>query len=344
MESEELWMELHVLHQHGWSISALARHFNLNRRTVRRELAAEHPRGYPQRVPTHPLTAAQLAHIQRRLAVCPVIRSTDLHRELCLQYAYTGSYWTFLRQVRSLRPAATPDAVVRFETLPGVQTQADWKHLGAWPLGDELVELHAMVAILGHSRRPAMRIATSCTRTVSFERLVRCLDDLGGVTRELLTDRDSAFCNRAPQGPLFVPEWVDLCELLGTVPRACRAYRAQTKGKVERHNREIEESFKCWLTGQVIPVRPTIATYDDFAAQWIAEVVLPRRHRTTKRIIAEAWEEERALLTPIPEHVLQRFAGDDATARAALHVVDATQRQLGETVEARALSEYEVAL
>jgi hypothetical protein len=34
VESEELWMELHVLHQHGWSVSALARHFKLNRRTV----------------------------------------------------------------------------------------------------------------------------------------------------------------------------------------------------------------------------------------------------------------------------------------------------------------------
>jgi len=35
-----------------------------------------------------------------------------------------------------------------------------------------------MVAILGHSRMPAIRIAASCTREVSFERLVRCLDDL----------------------------------------------------------------------------------------------------------------------------------------------------------------------
>ena len=173
---------------------------------------------------------------------------------------------------------------------------------------------------------------------------MRCLDDLGGVTRELLHDRDSVFCNRDPGGPLFVPEWVDLCELLGTVPRACRAYRAQTKGKVERHNRDVEESFKCWLTGQVIPPRPSIATYDDFAAQWIAEVVLPRRHRTTGRIIAEAWQEERRLLTPIPQHVLQRFVGDDAVARAALHVIDPAQRLLGETVEVRALSDYEVAL
>ena len=42
--------------------------------------------------------------------------------------------------------------------------------------------------------------------------------------------------------------------------------------------------------------------------------------------------------------MLQRFAGDDAVARAALHAVDATQWQRGETVEVRALSDYEVAL
>ena len=68
MESEELWMELHVLQQHGWSVSALARHFNLDRRTVRRHLAAQWPRRYPERTPRHPFSAAQLAHIERRLA------------------------------------------------------------------------------------------------------------------------------------------------------------------------------------------------------------------------------------------------------------------------------------
>jgi transposase len=336
-------MEMHVLHQHGWSVSALARQFELNRRTVARELEAEGPRSYPHRAPSHPLTEAQLAHIDRRLAVCPVLRTTDLHRELCAGFGYVGSYWTFLRQVRPLRPAVPVEPEVRFETLPGVQTQADWKHLGVWPLGEEQVELHAMVTILGHSRMPAMRIATSCTREVSFERLVRCLADLGGVTRELLTDRDTVFCNHGEQGPLFVPEWVDLCALLGTVPRACRPYRAKTKGKVERENREVQQSFLCWLTGQVLPPRPTIADYDGFAQQWIREVILPRRHRTTGRIIGEAWTEEQRLLTAVPGHVLERFAGDDG-ARPVLHVVDTAQRQLGEQVEVRPLSDYEVAL
>jgi transposase len=222
-----------------------------------------------------------------------------------------------------------------------VQTQADWKHIGSWPLGDEMVELHAMVAVLGHSRRPAIRMATCCTREVSFERLVRCLDDLGGVTREILTDRDTVFWISA-SGTLS-PEWVDLCGLLGTVPRLCRPYRPKTKGKVERVNREIEESFLAWLTGQVLPPRPTILDYDRLAERWIEERVLPRRHRTTQRIVGEAWAEERRLLTPIPVHVLQRLAGE-GEVRPVLDIVDAVLRRAGETVEVRPLADYEVAM
>ena len=341
MESEEIWMDLHALHRHGWSISALARKFHLNRRTVRRELAAGAPPGYPPRAVQHPFTAAQLAHIDRRLAVCPSLRATDLHFELRTEYGYAGSYSTCRRQLAPLRPAVPVEPEVRFETAPGMQTQGDWKHIGSWPLGDEMVELHAMVAVLGHSRRPAIRMATCCTREVSFERLVRCLDDLGGVTREILTDRDTVFWISASS--TLSPEWVDLCGLLGTVPRLCRAYRPQTKGKVERVNREIEQSFLAWLTGAVLPPRPTILDYDRLAERWIEERVLPRRHRTTQRIVGEAWVEERRLLTPVPTHVLQRLAGE-GEVRPVLNVVDAGLRRAGETVEVRPLADYEVAM
>jgi transposase len=341
MQSEETWMDLRALHRQGWTVSALARRFRLNRRTVRRDIAAERPRRYPDRPTRHPLTEAQLAHVARRLGVCPTLRTTDLHRELQKDYAYAGSYTTLRRALLLVRVTQPSEPEVRFETPPGKQTQADWKHLGLWPLGDEMVELHAMVAVLGHSRAPAMRIATNCTREVTFERLLRCLDDLGGVTSEILIDRDPAFCNNSGVGPLFVPEWVDLCDLVGIRPRACKPRRAKTKGKVERVNREIEESFRAWLTGQVLPLRPTIADYDALAAQWIAEVMLPRRHRTTKRIVGEAWAEERPVLAPIPRHLLQRYAGDGSAA-AVLRVVDLGARHLGEHVEIRDLSEYEV--
>lgn len=338
-------MELHALHRHGWSLSALAREFGLNRRTVTREVVAEGPRRYPVRAKPTALTEAQLAHVERRLAVCANLRGTDLFGELLRDYGFTGSYPSFQRQLRRLRPTVVRDPEARFETAAGVQTQADWAHLGLFPLGEDMVQLHAVVAILGCSRAPAVRFASDCTRTTSLERLVRCLDDLGGVTGEVLTDRDTAFCvgSTSDGRAILAPAWVDLAAVLGVVPKACRPYRAKTKGKVERMVRELKESFLGWLSGQVLPRQPTLADYDAFARRWIAEVVLRRRHRTTQRIVGEAWAEERASLTPIPARVLNILAGNgDATPPAV--VVDLTQRLLGEHVEARSLHEYETAL
>jgi len=350
MKSGAIWMELHALHKHGWTISALAREFGLNWRTVKRELESGEPRRYSERAKPTALTEAQQAHVERRLAVCPTLRGTDLHGELVRDYEYRGSYPAFARHLRTLRPAEVRDPEIRFETDPGVQTQADWAILGTWPVDGEPAELSAMVAILGCSRAPAVRFATDRTRVTSLERLTRCLDDLGGVTREVLTDRDPAFCIGATGDgrAILAPAWVDQCAVLGTVPKACRPYRAQTKGKVERMVREVKESLLPWLSGQPLPPRPSLADYDALARRWVGEIVLPRRHRTTARIVGDAWAEERAVLRPIPARVLSRLAGDDVlpTPPCALPtaVIDLEQRRRGEHVQVRDLAEYEVAL
>lgn len=350
MKSGAIWMELHALHKHGWTISALAREFGLNWRTVKRELESGEPRRYSERAKPTALTEAQQAHVERRLAVCPSLRGTDLHGELVREYEYVGSYPAFARHLRTLRPAEVRDPEIRFETDPGVQTQADWAILGTWPVDGAPAELSAMVAILGCSRAPAVRFATDRTRVTSLERLTRCLDDLGGATREVLTDRDPAFCIGATGDgrAILAPEWVDLCAVLGTVPKACRPYRAQTKGKVERMVREVKESLLPWLSGQVLPARLSLAEYDALAGRWVKEIVLPRRHRTTTRIVGDAWTEEQELLRPIPVRVLGRLAGGGAATRplpppAAAGVIDLEQRRRGEHVQVRDLIEYEVA-
>jgi transposase len=96
-----------------------------------------------------------------------------------------------------------------------------------------MVEMSAMVAILGCSRAPAIRFGADQTRPTSLERVLRCLVDLGGLTRELLTDRDPAFCIGATSNgsAILAPEWVDLCTVLGVVPRACRPYRARLRAR-----------------------------------------------------------------------------------------------------------------
>jgi transposase len=333
--------EIKVLHDHGWSISQLAREFGLSRTTIRRELASAEPRHYTPRVKPTALSAVQLAHVERRLAMCPTIRSTLLYHELCRDYGYQGSYPAFSRHLRPLRPVSRAEPVVRFETDPGVQLQTDWADLGHWRLAEGIVHLYGLVAILGYSRVPAVRLATDPTRPTTLARLVSCLVDLGGAPQEILTDRDSVFCiGQTSDGrAIFAPEWVDLCTVLAVAPRACRPYRAQTKGKVERHVREVKERFLAWLTGQVLPATPTIADYDRLALQWRTEVVWPRRHRTTGTVIGTAWEEERPLLRPIPEHLL---AHPEEPHRAP-GIIALTARRLGEQVQVRDLVEYEVA-
>jgi hypothetical protein len=174
--------------------------------------------------------------------------------------------------------------------------------------------------------------------------VLRCLDDLGGVTREILTDRDPVFCigSTSDGKAILAPEWVDFTRLLGVVPRACRPYRAKTKGKVERMVRELKESFLPWLTGQIVPVQPSLADYDVMAAHWVHEVVLPRRHRTTAQVVGEAWVAERPLLRPIPERL--HAAADGGAYSAAPAVIDLTARLIGERVDVRDLRDYEAAL
>jgi transposase len=77
------------------------------------------------------------------------LRATTLYREV-RELGYVGSYPSFARRVRVLRPVdRQADPEVRFETDPGVQVQADWANCGQWLVGEQLCTLHALVAVLG---------------------------------------------------------------------------------------------------------------------------------------------------------------------------------------------------
>lgn len=82
-----------------------------------------------------------------------------------------------------------------------------------------------------------------------------CLDDLGGIPHEILTDRDTAFCIGTTRDgrAILAPKWVDLCATLGIVPRACRPYRAKAKGKVEREDPESVRPVGAALAGGRVP-------------------------------------------------------------------------------------------
>ena len=80
----------------------------------------------------------------------------------------------------------------------------------------------------------------------------------------------------------------------GYLPKACRPYRAKTKGKVERPFRYIREDF---FLGR------SFRNLDDLNGQfrhWLDQVANARVHATTRRVVAEHFAEERPKLQPLP--------------------------------------------
>jgi hypothetical protein len=102
------------------------------------------------------------------------------------------------------------------------------------------------------------------TRETTFRRLVRCCADLGGMTREILSDRDPAFCigSTSDGRAILAPEWVELAGLLGVVPRACRLSRP---GSCVRRSSSATSAFATSPPSSA-PLRQSVARHPTRAA------------------------------------------------------------------------------
>jgi len=78
------------------------------------------------------------------------------------------------------------------------------------------------------------------------------------------------------------------------VPKACRPYRAKTKGKVERPFRYVRQDFFLGRTFR------NLEDLNRQFEQWRTAEANARCHATTRRIVAEHMEEERPALKPLP--------------------------------------------
>src|SRR5262245_39088752 len=124
----ERWEEVRrVAATERLKISALARRFDLDRKTVRRCLRQTTWQPYQRPVRTDTLLAEHLEYLRER---APAVQYSArvLYQELRQAHGYAGSYDTVKRFVQPLRAVRlqAERALVRFETPPGQQSQSDW--------------------------------------------------------------------------------------------------------------------------------------------------------------------------------------------------------------------------
>jgi transposase len=296
------------LHRQGVSVSAIARQLGIDRKTVRKHIASGLTAPcYKARPPRERAIKTFEPYLRERLAAYPALSGRRLWREI-KDRGYVGGYTAVTDFVRELRPPRPKGFEVRFETPPGEQAQVDFARFDVEFLDEpgvkRIVWLFSMV--LGQSRFIWARFVLH----QDMQSVLRChmaaFEALGGVPREILYDRmKTAVIGEDPDGlVVYNRALLDLARHYGFQPRACKPYRAKTKGKVERPFRYIREDF--FLGG-------AFRDLDDLNAQlriWLDTVANPRVHATTRRVVTEAFAEEKVslkLLPPAPYQAVLRL-------------------------------------
>jgi hypothetical protein len=158
-------------------------------------------------------------------------------------------------------------------------------------------KVHFIVNELGYSRRFHFWSTDSEDAEHTYEGLIRSFEYLGGVTEDVLVDNQKSAVLKHPGNgkPYFNERFVDLAGHYGFTPKACKPYRARTKGKDERMVGYIKgnffvryRSFESWVH------------LNQLGEKWLAEEADLRMQGTVKEIVLERFEREKPTLKPLP--------------------------------------------
>lgn len=296
---------VHYLEQ-GLSKAAIARLVGINRRTVNRWIATgqldrdletgEVPR--PVRKSPPAKLEPYKAIIEARLAQYPELTAVRLFEEIRAA-GYTGGLTQLKVFIQQIRPKPGPEPVIRFETEPGAQAQVDFAEF-SFPWGKR----YALLVVLGYSRLLWLRFYAQQDMRALMAGLEEAFTFFGGVPREILFDQMASVITRdlRDQGGKLVEnaEFLRFAAHWGFRVRACRPYRAKTKGKVERPIRYLRESF--------VYARDFVSDADlnAQAEEWLGRVANVRLHRTTReRPLDRFHAAEQTALLPLASRAYQ---------------------------------------
>ena len=215
--------------------SKLARQLNCDRRTVSRYVElAKNGKKATKRVYQKKTDGFEKIIEEKVKTTAPAIA---IYHYLVKNHGYKGSYSTLKRYIHNLNIEKQHNSVIRFETDPGIQAQVDWKESLKFKTKDgETIKFNVFLMILGFSRTKFLMVTeTRDLQQVEFS-LACAFRYFGGVPHEILFDNMRSIIDKARtqySEPVFNENFKVFAEDCGFVPKACVAYRPETKGKVE---------------------------------------------------------------------------------------------------------------
>jgi transposase len=308
MISIEELMTIQILHKQGCSKRAIAKQLGISRNTVNKHLSqgADEPNYQARPDVPHKLDPFK-AYIKDRIeSALPIQLSAVVIMREINERGYSGGITRLREHLVQLRGSQATPEVVRFETAPGKQMQVDWGQMrgGKNPI-------HAFVAVLGFSRT----LFVYYTDNMRYDTLELChhlaFEYFQGIPIDIWYDNmKTVVLERNAYGAgqhRFHPGLYQFAKEMGFMPKLCKPYRPQTKGKVERMVRYVRDSFYAPLSTKLASANLTmdVDTANIKGIQWLNDVANVRVHDTTKEKPVTRLVEERAALQALPYQPMQ---------------------------------------
>ncbi len=283
--TEEL-MKIKILYKQGYSQRAIARELGISRNTVKRYLDSDSsvPK-YKNREKQESKLDPFKDYIKQRIAKAHPIRLSGvvLFREV-KELKYTGGITLLRDYIREEVYFEAEKEIKRFETQPGKQMQVDWGQMrgGKNPI-------HAFVCVLGYSRA----LFVVLTDNMRYETLEEChrlaFEYFQGVPEQIWYDNmKTVVIQRDAYGEgkhRFHKSFYQFAKEVGFIPKLCRPYRPQTKGKVERMVRYVRDNFYNPLSTswKAQGLSLDCETANIKIIHWLNDIANVRIHDTTKQ-------------------------------------------------------------
>ncbi|MCP4341374.1 MAG: IS21 family transposase [Desulfobulbaceae bacterium] len=326
---KELFVDILVMHKQGNSIRSIAIELGVSRNTVRHYISNPQVPEYKKRADRGSILDPYKPYILQRIeAAHPQwIPATVLFDEVKKQ-GYPGGITVVRDFVATQKPKVKADPLVRFETEPGKQMQIDFTTIRRGKR-----TLKAFVATLGYSRACYVHFYDNERSESWMDGIVESFHYFGGVPAEILCDNAKALVierNAYDEGKhRWNPTFLQLSKDYGFKIKACRPYRAKTKGKVERFNHYLKNSF-------VVPLAATLRQCGlDIESEhanakirpWLQNVAHQRIHGTTGEKAQVLLTQEQAHLSPIPV-LIETFIEGETNASPAVPPAEVLQHQV----------------
>lgn len=299
----EAYVNIWAMHKQGYSMHRIAKELKMSRNTVRKYLRNK------EKYPNYNLSVKRGSYLDgfkdyintRIQAAKPEwIPATVLLKEI-QDKGYKGKISILREYIKQFKEVNTPKPIIRFETEPGRQMQIDFV-----TVSNRNKHFKAFVATLGYSRASYVKFFNNEKSESWLLGLKEAFEYFKGVPKEVLCDNAKALIiERDAYGEgehKYNASFLDMSKNYGFRIKACRPYRPQSKGKVERFNSYLKHSF----------IIPLITSYKQNGLEvdidilnskvgpWLKDEANKRVHGSTNAVPADLLRDEQFNFLALP--------------------------------------------